>query len=97
MYRSLMACSYRCRSLACGDLGDLAGARQAIALSEGVSSRTNEDWFQTACVHAALASLAGRDGSGISAAEAASEADTAMFLLRKVVAMVFGAARRCAG
>ena len=58
-----------------------------MGLWEGLSSRTGPEWFDTACVHAALARLAGRDGSGVSAAEAASEAEVAMALLRRAVAM----------
>jgi hypothetical protein len=53
----------------------------------GLPSRTNEGWFETACAHAALAGLAGRAGSGVSAAEAVTEADAAMALLRRAVAM----------
>ncbi len=41
------------------------------------------------CGHAALAALAGRDGSGVSSGEASSEADRAMALLTKAVAMGF--------
>ena len=86
-----LAYSLRRRSLVRRDLGDPAGAaadaRRAVALSEGLSSLSSREWFQTACVHAVLASLAGRAGSGVSAAEAASEADTAMSLLHKAVDM----------
>ena len=42
-------------------------------------------WFHMACCHAALAGLAGRDGTGVSAAEGKAEADQAMALLRKAV------------
>lgn len=42
-------------------------------------------------MHAALASLAGRDGLGPSAAEAVTEADAAMALLRKAVEMGYSA------
>jgi tetratricopeptide (TPR) repeat protein len=93
-HRSLLAWSYRYRGLARRDLGDFAGAaadaRQAIALWEGLPSRTGREWFQTACARAALAGLAGPDGSGISAAEGISEADAAMASLRRAVAMGFG-------
>ena len=91
MYRSHLARSYRRRSLARGDLGDPAGtaadARRAMALWDGLPSRTGQEWFETACAHAALAGRAGRAGSGVSAAEAASEADVAMALLGRAVAM----------
>ena len=58
-----------------------------FALWEGLPSRTGEEWFETACARAALAGLAGRDGAGVSAAEGKAEADQAMALLRKAVAM----------
>ena len=67
--------------------GAAADARRALALYDGLPSRSGEEWFETACCHAALAGLAGRDGSGVSAAAAASEADTAMALLAKAVTM----------
>jgi eukaryotic-like serine/threonine-protein kinase len=86
-YRRRLALSYRRRGLARGDLRDVAGAaadaRRAMALLEGMSSRTGEAWFDTACARAALASLAGRAGSGVSAAEA----DAAMTLFRKAIEM----------
>ena len=86
-----LAYSLRRRGLARRDLGDIAGAaadaRRAVALSEGLSSLTNREWFETACVHAVLASLAGRAGSGVSAAEAVTEADAAMALIRKAIEM----------
>ena len=91
MYRSDLARSYRRRGLARGDLDDLAGAaadaRRAIALWEGLPSRTGEEWFETASARAALAGLAARDGAGVSAAEGKAEADQAMALLRKAVGM----------
>jgi tetratricopeptide (TPR) repeat protein len=91
MYRSDLAGSYRDRGLARRDLGDLAGAaadaRRALALWDSLPSRTGQEWFETACARAALAGLAGRDGSGVSAAEATSEADVALALLREAVGM----------
>jgi len=50
-------------------------------------SQTDVDWFEFGCARAALAGLAGRDGSGVSATEGAAEADAAMAPLRKAVAM----------
>ena len=86
-----LAESLRRRGLARRDLGDPAGAaadaRRALALYDGLPSRSGEEWFETACCHAALAGLAGRAGSGVSAAEAAAEADAAMALLHKAVGM----------
>ena len=91
MYRSLLAWSYRHRGLARRDMGELAGAaadaRRALALWEGLPSRSGEEWFETACARAALAGLAGGDDSGVSAAEAAGAAETAMALLHQAVTM----------
>ena len=91
VYRNHLAYSYFRRGLARGDLGEYAGAaadaRRAIALGEGLPSRRGEEWFATACAHAALAGLARRAGSGVSADEAARAADAAMALLRGAVAM----------
>jgi tetratricopeptide (TPR) repeat protein len=90
MYRSNLAYSYLRHGLARGDLSDPVGAaadtRRAIALWEGLPSRRGEEWFEAACAQAALASLAGRAGSGVSTAEAVTEADAAMALLRRAVA-----------
>jgi tetratricopeptide (TPR) repeat protein len=87
-YRIDLARSYRFRGLARRDQGDPAGAaadlRQALAVWEGLPSRTGEEWFEAACARATLAFLAGLDGS---AAEVAREAETAMTLLHKAVAM----------
>ena len=58
-----------------------------MELWEGLPSRTGQEWFETACVHAALASLAGRAGSGVSEALAVTEADAAMGRLGKAVAL----------
>jgi hypothetical protein len=43
--------------------------------------------FETACCHAALAGLAGRAGSGVSAGEREAAAAKAMDYLRQMVAM----------
>jgi hypothetical protein len=88
VYRSHLAYSFHRRGLARGDLGDTAGAaadaRRAVALAEGLPSGRGQDLFQTPCAHAALAGLA---GSGVSAAEAVTEADAAMALLRRAAAV----------
>ena len=60
-------------------------ARRALSLMSGLPSGSGEQWFETACCHAALAGLAGQNGSGVSAAEAKTDADQAMALLRKAV------------
>ena len=70
-------------------LGDPAGAaadvRQALRLFEGLRLPEGEAAFAIACRHAALAGLAGQEGTGVSAAEGKAHADQAMALLRKAV------------
>jgi hypothetical protein len=77
------------RGLARQALGDPAGAaadvRQALKLSEGLRLPEGYAAFTTACAHAALADLAGQEGTGVSAAERKAHADQAMALLRKAV------------
>jgi serine/threonine protein kinase/tetratricopeptide (TPR) repeat protein len=75
--------------LALRDLGDFALAasafRQALSMCENLA-----EWpqclYETACCHAALAGLAGRPESGVSAAEGQREADEAMKWLGRAVA-----------
>ena len=85
IYRANLAASLRRRGLACRDLGDVAGAagdvRRAVSLYDGLARRSREEWYETACCHAALAALAA------SPSEAASEADVAIALLKKAVAL----------
>ena len=91
MYRSGLASSVRRRGLAQLNSGDLAGAaadtRRAMELWDGLPSRSGEEWFETACGHAALAALAGREGSRVPGDQRDTEADKAMTLLRKAVGM----------
>jgi eukaryotic-like serine/threonine-protein kinase len=91
LYRGNLADALRRRGLARRALADPAGAaadvRRALGLYEGLPSRSADEWFETACCHSALASLAGRDGAGVSAAEGTAEADQAMALIRKAVDM----------
>jgi serine/threonine-protein kinase len=88
-YRDVLAECYLSRSLTRRVLGDPAGAaadaRRAVALFDALPPRSGERWFLSAGAHAALAGLAGRNGSGVSAADATSEAETAVALLRKAV------------
>jgi hypothetical protein len=91
LYQSDPALSLRGRGLARLGLRDPAGAaddtRRALAIWDALPTRDGGDWFETACCHAALAGLAGQPSSGVPAAEAAGEADTALALLRKAVDM----------
>ncbi len=90
-YRSGLADCYVNRGLARRAAADVPGAaadfRRAMGLYDALPSRTGEQWFRSAWAHAALAGLVGATGSGLSSAEAASEADAAMALLHKAVAM----------
>jgi tetratricopeptide (TPR) repeat protein len=90
-YHIGLAYSLRRRGLACGETGDPAGAAadagRALALYDGLPSRSGEEWFETSCCHAALAGLAKRGGSGASAVDSASEAKKAMALLAKAVTL----------
>ena len=89
--RRLLAESLLHRGLARRREGDPAGAaadvRRSLRLREGAAVRTAEEWFRTACCHAALASLAGCEGSSIPADGASSLAESAMTELRRAVAM----------
>jgi tetratricopeptide (TPR) repeat protein len=85
-----VASSTRRRGLALRDLGDISGAaadaRRAMGLCDGLTSRWGPHFFETACCHAALAGLAGRAGSGVSAAEEEREAAKAVEWLGRAVA-----------
>jgi eukaryotic-like serine/threonine-protein kinase len=89
IYRSHLADSLRSHGLALRDLGDpgraAADARRALGFYEGLSSRSGEQWFQTACCRAALSGMAGRDRSVVSDAEAEQEAAKAMALLNQAI------------
>ena len=89
--RRLLPWSLRRRGLARRDLGDNAGAaadaRRALGLYEALPSRDGEDWFETACCHAALCGLSGHEGAGVTAAEAEDEAARAIAALRTAARM----------
>jgi serine/threonine protein kinase/tetratricopeptide (TPR) repeat protein len=88
-YRSHLAFSLRRRGLARRAQGDLAGAsadaRRARELYEALPSPSAGEWCEIACCHAALAGLAGLNGSGISAGEGSDLADRAIESLRKAI------------
>jgi eukaryotic-like serine/threonine-protein kinase len=92
-YRSHLARSLRRRGLARGDLGDAPGAaadaRRALGLYEGLPSRSGEQWFQTACCHAALCGLSGHDGAAVTAAEGEEEAARAIGALTRAAGLGF--------
>ena len=83
---ALSASKWR-RALTLIDLSDHAGAavdtRRALQVIEGLPSRSGALLFDAACCHAVLAGLAGRAGSGVSAAEGDAEAAKAMECLRR--------------
>ena len=73
--------------LATGDIaGAVAEARKAVALYNGLPSRSVEECYELACCHTTLAAAAGRERSQISAVDGAAEADQGMNLLRQAVA-----------
>ncbi len=88
-YQTGSAFSLRGRGLAHLDLGDLARAtadtRRALQIWDGLPNRTGEYWFETACCHATLAALAGRERSDVPADEARVEAERAMAILKQAV------------
>jgi tetratricopeptide (TPR) repeat protein len=73
------------------DLGNTAEAAAAWTLAraqyDAIKSLNGERTFLRACCHGGLAGLAGRPGSGVSAAEGADQAEKAMALLRQAVTM----------
>ena len=91
-HRYILICAVRRRGLTLSDLGDSASAaadvRRALALCDGQPPRSSWDLFEIemACCHAALAGLAGRAGSGVSAAEGEAGAARAMEWLHRAVA-----------
>ena len=52
-------------------------------------SRSAGEWFETACGHAALAGVAGREGSGVPTDAASTEANEAVSLLAKSISSGF--------
>jgi hypothetical protein len=88
--RHLLAYAMLWRGLALRDLGQPAGAaadvRRALALCDEPPLRSGYE-PGTAYCHAALAGMAGRAGSGVSAAEGEKAAARAMEWLGRAVAM----------
>ncbi len=75
--------------------GDVAQAttdiRRALELWDGFSTRSGELWFETACSHATLSALAGREGSGVPVADKPAEAEQALVMLKKAIEMGYRA------
>jgi serine/threonine-protein kinase len=92
-YRSNLACALRRRGQVRLGLGDSAGAaadaRRALLLNDELPKKSGEQWYETACCHAALAGLAESPGTAVSARAGPAEADVAMDLLRRAVGMRF--------
>jgi tetratricopeptide (TPR) repeat protein len=69
--------------------GDVAQAtndiRRALELFDGLSIRSGELWFETACCHAMLSALAGAEGSGVPIADKPVEAGKALVMLKKAL------------
>jgi tetratricopeptide (TPR) repeat protein len=93
MYRSHLARCLRRRGLARGDLGDTAGAaadaRRALGLFDELPSRSGDEWFQTACCHAAIFGLSGHDAAPVSAAEREEQAARAIGALTRAAGLGF--------
>jgi tetratricopeptide (TPR) repeat protein len=93
--RSVMAWSLRVLGLTRLADGDAAHAtgdlRRALELYDGLPTRSGELWFETACCHAALSALAGREGSGVPATDKPIEADKTLALLKKAIDMGYRA------
>ena len=92
-YCELIAATYRVTGQARLDAADTAGAstalKKAAELLDGLESADGEQTFSRACCHAALAGLAGRPGSAVSAGEGRDESDLAISLLRQTIALGF--------
>ena len=90
-HRSFLASAIRRRGLTLGDLGDPVGAasdaRRALVLCDGPVPGSVEEVVELACCHAALAGLAGRAGSEVSAADGKEAARALIEWLRRAVAM----------
>ena len=96
-YGDLLAATYLVSGQAHLDAGDAAAAstalRKATELYDRLESPDGEQMFSRSCCHAALAGLASRPGSGVSAREGRDESDRAMSSLRQAVAFGFRALR----
>ncbi len=90
-YLGGLASTLRRRGLSQRDLRDPAAAaadvRRALSIYDGLPTRSRDEWYETACCHAAKAGLAGISGSVVSLSEGANEADAAITLLKKAVAL----------
>jgi serine/threonine-protein kinase len=90
LYRFHLAANVRGLGLVKAATGDLAGAvtdaRHALALYEGLPSRSGWELYDMACVRSTLSALASQGAPGTSAGEAGPEAVQAMDLLRGAVA-----------
>lgn len=87
--KTQLAYAYRRRGLAHQWMNDYAlstkDTRHALKLLDNLSNRSGSDWFESACCHAQLSSLAGKDRSTIPAADAQTESDLAMVHLQKAI------------
>jgi tetratricopeptide (TPR) repeat protein/tRNA A-37 threonylcarbamoyl transferase component Bud32 len=90
-HRYMLVCALRRRGLILRDLGDPAGAaaeaRRALGLCDRPGPQSVEQLVETACCHALLAGVAGRAGSGVTAAEGDEEARSAIKWLRRAIAL----------
>jgi tetratricopeptide (TPR) repeat protein len=89
-YQILLAVTRRRLAIEQWRTGDFSGSalesRKATALLEKVPQKPSEAWFELASCHAMLATLAGLNGSGITAQTRETEADQAIELLYSTAA-----------
>jgi hypothetical protein len=69
----------------------VADARRALSLYDALPGRSGEDWFETACCHATLATLAGKVDTAVPATESQREEDAAMAHLNRAASMGYRA------
>ncbi len=93
-YRSDLAVTTGFYGILKQDTGDYAAAvssfRKALSLLQGLAIQTPDDHYNQACMHARLASVATRAGSGLTVAEGKAEAEHAMADLHRAIAAGFG-------
>jgi hypothetical protein len=90
-FQTLLPWSLRRGGLARRDMGDNAGAAadmwRELDLYDALPSREGDDWFETACCHAALCGLSGHEGAVVSAALPDDEAARAISALSRAAGL----------
>jgi serine/threonine protein kinase/tetratricopeptide (TPR) repeat protein len=90
-YRRDLSATLRGMGLTRAAEGDPSGAaanlRRALELLSALAKQDSETLFEAACCSAGLSALAGREGSGVPAAQGSVEADRAMAFLARALAL----------